>query len=48
MNNKQEANILEEIKYIEYDNIYLEEINTFINESMYKFISNARKIFQRE
>ena len=37
---------MEEIKYIEYDNIYLEEINTFINESMYKFINLPYEVRQ--
>lgn len=37
---------METIKYIEYDNIYLEEINDFINESMCKFINRPYKIRQ--
>lgn len=32
------------IKYVEYDNTYLEEINNFINESMYKFINRPYKV----
>ena len=35
---------METIKYLEYDNIYLEEINNFINESMYKFINRPYKV----
>ena len=34
------------IKYVEYDNTYLEEINNFINESMYKFINRPYKVRQ--
>ncbi len=35
---------METIKYIEYDNKYLEEINNFINESMHKFINRPYKV----
>lgn len=35
---------METIKYVEYDNIYLEEINNFINESMHKFINRPYKV----
>lgn len=34
------------IKYLEYNNLYLEEINNFINESMHKFINRPYKIRQ--
>lgn len=37
---------MEKIKYTEYDNIYLEEINNFINESMHKFINRPYKVRQ--
>lgn len=37
---------MEKIKYAEYYNIYLEEINNFINESMYKFINRPYKVRQ--
>lgn len=37
---------MKEIKYVEYDNTYLEEINDFINESMYKFINRPYKVRQ--
>lgn len=35
---------MEIIKYVEYDNKYLEEINNFINESMHKFINRPYKV----
>ena len=35
---------METIKYVEYNNIYLEEINNFINESMHKFINRPYKV----
>ncbi len=35
---------METIKYVEYTNIYLEEINEFINESMHKFINRPYKV----
>lgn len=35
---------METIKYVEYDNIYLEKINNFINESMHRFINRPYKI----
>lgn len=35
---------METIKYVEYTNIYLEEINDFINESMHKFINRPYKV----
>lgn len=37
---------MKEIKYVEYDNTYLEEINDFINESVYKFINRPYKVRQ--
>lgn len=38
--------MMETIKYVEYNNIYLEEINNFINESMHKFINRPYKVRQ--
>lgn len=35
---------METIRYVEYNNIYLEEINDFINESMHKFINRPYKV----
>ena len=35
---------METIKYVQYDNIYLEEINNFINESIHKFINRPYKV----
>lgn len=35
---------MEAIRYVEYDNIYLEEINHFINESMHRFINRPYKV----
>ena len=35
---------METINYVEYTNIYLEEINEFINESMHKFINRPYKV----
>lgn len=35
---------MEKINYIEYDNIYAEDIHTFVNESMHKFINRPYKI----
>lgn len=35
---------METIKYIKYENKYLEEINNFINESMHKFINRPYKV----
>ena len=35
---------METIKYLDYDNLYLEEINDFVNESMHKFINKPYKI----
>lgn len=35
---------METIKYVEYTNINLEEINDFINESMHKFINRPYKV----
>lgn len=35
---------METIKYIEYHKRYLEEINSFVNESMHKFINRPYKI----
>lgn len=32
------------IKYVEYNNIYLKEINDFINESMHRFINRPYKV----
>lgn len=37
---------METIKYVEYDKAYLEEINSFINESMHKFINRPYKVRQ--
>lgn len=37
---------MKKIKYVEYGNKYLEEINNFINESMHKFINRPYKIRQ--
>lgn len=37
---------METIRYVEYNNIYLEEINNFINESMHKFIDRPYKVRQ--
>lgn len=35
---------VETIKYIEYHKKYLEEINSFVNESMHKFINRPYKV----
>lgn len=46
VDNKKGVNEMETIKYIEYDKIYLEEINDFVNESMHKFINRPYKVRQ--
>lgn len=35
---------METIRYVEYDNVHLQDINDFINESIHKFINRPYKV----